>query len=214
MENKLQSAIRAGNLQEVQTLVRGGESIAAPGSHLTSALCYAALLGEISIIKWLLEESGANVSETDYFGHTALLVAAKGGLFGTVQCLLEHGSNIADATSEGYTIWDLLKEKFLFYEKTPFMGAELDPAVATALLRVMVLRSSPPKELTARLLPEHRTVVQEGAHLRTRLPAYLARRRALLDENCPLIGPLQALVIGYEKPTTTEELWATGLGAA
>jgi hypothetical protein len=84
----------------------------------------------------------------------------------------------------------------------------------TALLRVMVLQSSPPTELTARLLPEHGLVAHEGARLRARLPAYLARRRALLDQSCSLIGPLQALVLGYEERTTTEELWNTGLGTA
>jgi hypothetical protein len=66
----------------------------------------------------------------------------------------------------------------------------------------------------AQLRKDFKTVVQEGARLRARLPAFLARRRALLDESCLLIGPLQALVLGYEQPTTTEELWATGLGAA
>jgi hypothetical protein len=56
-------------------------------------------------------------------------------------------------------------------------------------------------------------MVQEGARLRARLPAYLVRRQALLDAHCPvLLPPLLALVHGYMELTTTEELWATGLG--
>jgi hypothetical protein len=55
-------------------------------------------------------------------------------------------------------------------------------------------------------------VVEEGAQLLARLPAYLARQRALLVEHTSLITPLCALVSSYEGPTTTEELWATGLG--
>ena len=83
------------------------------------------------------------------------------------------------------------------------------------MLRVMLLREEPPDPAnfdssfslcTARL-------VQEASQLRARLPAYLVQRRALLDEHCPLIAPLRALVSGYEVPTT-EELWATGLGTA
>jgi hypothetical protein len=129
--------------------------------------------------------------------------------FETVHWLLEHGgANAADMTPNGQTIWDKLSIKLLNYKLLNY-----DPEILTALLRVIVLQSSPTTALMARLSPEHRTVVQEGARLRARLPAYLARRRALLDENCPLIGPLQALVIGYEEATTTEELWATGLGA-
>jgi hypothetical protein len=57
-------------------------------------------------------------------------------------------------------------------------------------------------------------VVEEGARLRARLPAYLERRRALLNKHCPLLPPLLASVRGYDpEPTTTEEIWATGLGA-
>jgi hypothetical protein len=56
--------------------------------------------------------------------------------------------------------------------------------------------------------------MEEGARLRARLPAYLARRRAILDAHCLRIAPLQDLVHGYEEPNTMNELWATGLGAA
>jgi hypothetical protein len=83
----------------------------------------------------------------------------------------------------------------------------------SALLRVMVLRDAPLVELITCLSPERSQVVNDGARLRTRLPAYLAQRRALLDAHCPLIAPLQDLVHGYEVPTTTAELWATGRGA-
>jgi hypothetical protein len=55
-------------------------------------------------------------------------------------------------------------------------------------------------------------VVEEGAQLRAGLPAFLARRRALIAEHTSLIAPLRALISSYEEPTTTAELWATGLG--
>jgi hypothetical protein len=83
----------------------------------------------------------------------------------------------------------------------------------TAMLRVMVLHGGPPASLTAELAPPLQQIVQDGARLRERLPAYLTQRRALLDAHCPLLPPLQDLVHGYEVPTTTDELWATGLGA-
>jgi hypothetical protein len=82
----------------------------------------------------------------------------------------------------------------------------------TALLRVMVLRNAPPADLVIRTAVQHLRLVKDGARLRARLPAYLARRRALLAEHTSLIAPLRALVSSYEEPTTTEELWATGLG--
>jgi hypothetical protein len=91
--------------------------------------------------------------------------------------------------------------------------ADFDAAAVTALLRVMVLRGGPPTTLRPQLSPEHAGVVKEGARLRAGLPPYLARRQAILAEHCALIAPLIDFVHGYQMPTTTEELWATGLGA-
>jgi hypothetical protein len=69
----------------------------------------------------------------------------------------------------------------------------------------MVLRSDPPQHWRAS--PHYsRVVEEEGARLRAGLPAYLARRRALLTEHTSLIAPLWALASSYEEPTTTEEL--------
>jgi hypothetical protein len=79
----------------------------------------------------------------------------------------------------------------------------------------MVLKGDPPVDLVADLRPEHARVVRRGTRLKAALPAYLAQRRALLDAHCPLIAPLRALVHSYDpEPTTTKDLWATGLGAA
>jgi hypothetical protein len=90
-----------------------------------------------------------------------------------------------------------------------FSGGE----ALTSLLRVMVLCDDPPALLVAALALEHARLVEEGARLRARLPPYLARRRAILDEHCLLILPLLALVHSYDPgPITTEEIWATGFG--
>jgi hypothetical protein len=217
MDSKLQSAIRAGNLQGVKLLVMGGASIESEvtwDGHGSSALSLAALYGETSIIKWLLEEGRAAVSKRDGTGDTALHKAARRGFFATVQWLLEHGSaNIEEKTHAGERVWDLLWESFMFKDRCTCKGAALDPAQATALLRVMVLQSSPPAELTARLTPEHKGVVRAGKRLQARLPAYLERRRVLLNAHCPvLLPPLRDLVHGYMELTATAELWATGLG--
>jgi hypothetical protein len=83
---------------------------------------------------------------------------------------------------------------------------------AKSLLRVMLLQKSPPKWMILAPGSPLLQVVQEGVRLRAGLPAYLAQRRALLDVHCLLIAPLRALVRDYQVPTTTEELWATGLG--
>jgi hypothetical protein len=123
-----------------------------------------------------------------------------------MQYLLEEGgADIHDVDKRGNTIWERM------------MGSnglrEANRMELTALLQVMVLRDDPPHKLVALLSPEEAEVVQAGARLRAHIPAYLVRRRAYVDAHCPLLLPLCAIVHSYMK-LTTEEVWATGLGAA
>jgi hypothetical protein len=109
----------------------------------------------------------------------------------------------------------MLRDKFEINDDGEYIPTDdtVDIVALTAMLRVMLLHGSPPESLTAYMAPPLQRIVQDGARLRARLPAYLARRRLLLDAHCPLMPPLRDLVHGYEEPTTTDELWATGLGA-
>ena len=216
MESELLSAAGAGRLSRVQWLlsVEGGASITERSLLGRTALLRAAHSGRLPTVQWLLSpEGGATIAEADSRGHTALLLATDFGRLPTVQWLLEHGgADTGEPNARGQAVWGNLRGYLIEPDEDE---EENNAAAVTALLRVMVLRGAPPAELAARLSPEHARVVEEGARLRALLPAYLARRRALLDAHCPLIAPLRALVRGYDpEPTTTEELWATGLGAA
>jgi hypothetical protein len=116
-------------------------------------------------VKWLLKEGGSNIDEENRFGMTALYVAACTGKLETAGWLVEHGgADIVDMAIGGSTVWD----------ERHFIDDKHDAAVVTALLRVMVLQDAPPTALTARLSPEHKRVVWDGARLRVQLPAYLA----------------------------------------
>jgi hypothetical protein len=126
--------------------------------------------------------------------------------------LLERaGAEFTQQNSRVETVWDLLTEHIRYIVEEE--GGVHDHAAFTSLLRVMVLHGDPPPMLVALLSPELARMVQEGSRLRVRLPAYLVRRRAVLDAHCPLLlPPLRALVHGYMELTTTDECWATGLG--
>jgi hypothetical protein len=216
-------AARRGNLPHVQRMLADGEAcITDTDANGRTALLCAAMGGRNALptLKWLLEEGGAQITDRCYDGDTALFLAAFYGRLATCQYLVEHGGadiadkeiiigqsvlKIIDTNNAGNTIWDMLSGKI----------RNGNAAEVTALLRVIVLKTDIPANIAARLSPEHAQVVEEGARLKAALPAYLAQRRALLDAHCPLIPPLLALVRGYDpEPTTTEELWATGLGAA
>jgi hypothetical protein len=187
-------------------LAAGSASIGEMDRRGRSALLVAAISGQLPTLKFLIREGGADIGEVDSYGRTCLIIAATNGQFSTVAWLLEHGgSDINEADSSGNTTWQLLEKKLILW------GGQDRFIAGHALLKVMVLKGAPPIHLVARMPPYYVQVVEEGARLLVRLPTYLARRRALLDEHCPLIAPLLALVSGYEKPTITEEIWATTL---
>jgi hypothetical protein len=179
----------------------------------STPLILAAVQGNLAMMRCLVE-LGAEVSAVDNEGDTALLMSAAVGHYSAVQYLLEEANaNMDDVNNNGESAWDTLIDRL---EEIDDENHE-DLALA-GLLRVLVLRGGPPPALVALLSPEPARVVQEGARLRTRLPAYLAHRRAYLDSRCPRIsvlpGVLRALMYTFEGPATTEELWATGLGTA
>jgi hypothetical protein len=202
-----------------------------------TALLLAAEGGTLEMLQYLLSaEGGASITETDEKGNTALLLAGCYCVSKKVHWLLEYGgAQITDTNNEGYSVWIMNGEASLHnllidaYKKdddgeyTSIDGEYVtidgeytpngDTSALTAMLRVMMLHGGPPRSLTTDLAPPLQQIVQDGARLRARLPAYRTQRRALLDAHCPLLPPLQDLVHGYEEPTTTDELWATGLGS-
>jgi hypothetical protein len=218
-----------GNLPTVKFLLEHGARITERDSEGKTPLLHAADSGCLDVVEYVLSsEGGASITETDNAGNTALLLAGGCCQSAVVQWLLEHEcAQITDSNQEGDTVWtvdgqfglpNLLKGAYTKGDdgEYVFIDDEYVPAretvELTAMLRVMVLHGGPPESLTAELAPPFQRIVQDGARLRARLPAYLTQRRALLDAHCPLLPPLRDLVHGYEEPTTTDELWATGLG--
>jgi hypothetical protein len=232
----LHCACANGNLRTVKCLLDHGASIAERDHEGRTALLYAAENRRLPVVKYMLSsEGGASITEADDEGSTALLMAAHYCCPTMVQWLLEFGgAQITDTDNENTSVWtgkwmyglpNMLKSAYAKGDDDEYVsidGAyvpadEIEPngdmVTLTAMLRVMVLHGGPPESLTQVLAPPFQKIVQDGARLRARLPAYLTQRRALLDAHCPLLPPLRALVHGYEEPTTTDEFWATGLGA-
>jgi hypothetical protein len=150
-----------------------------------------------------LIRDGANVNAfDDEQGRTPLYLASnhcfENDDTATVLWLVEHGgANITLADGSGTPILDFSGANH--WESLLRDEAEDEWAPMNVLLRAMLLKAAPPGSI-CRLRPAKSRMVKEGARLRVRLPAYLVQRRAL--------------VTGYQEPTTTEELWATGLGQA
>jgi hypothetical protein len=213
MNDEFLRAAGEGDLPRVQRLLREGKaSITAVDRTGKSALLIAAMHGRLAIMQWLLTDGGAKLSErtSTQRGNSALLLCALRQHFVCCTWLLEFGgASVSETDDDGCSFWTLV-----LYNLSSSYGVGEELTAELALLRVAVLQGDPPQTVLPHGLPmEHMQVLQEGARLRERLPAYLAQRITHVEEHCPLIAPLRAIVSAYEKPSTTDELWATGLGA-
>jgi hypothetical protein len=177
----LMLATKRNNLTLVQCLVveLGADVNLAMANGGWTPLTIAARRGNLAVVRCLIE-FGAEVGAMDTDGTTSLLESARDGQYGTVQYLLEIAvANIDYANNFGNNVWEMMRRHLDLSEyAVDDRGEEDDPVALTALLRVMVLRGAPPPALVALLSPEPARVVQEGARLRARLPAYLAYRCA------------------------------------
>jgi hypothetical protein len=214
------NAALQGNPAVVRLLVELGADVnhADPSDDGRTPLIIAACFGDLAIVRCLIE-LGAEVGAVNVLGNTALLESTFNGRLSMTQYFLENAdANMDTVNNDGETLWDMLKGHLEDVADEASVLEEDATAELTGLLRVMVLRGAPTPALVALLSPEHARVVQEGARLRARLPAYLAHRRAYLDLRCPRIsllpGVLRALIYTFEGRATTEGLWATGLGQA
>jgi hypothetical protein len=166
-----------------------------------TSLSTAAYEGHLPVVHCLVE-LGAEVEAADSEGYTALLISALGDQYSTMQYLLEEaGANVDHITEAGDTAWSLLIE----HSKDDH-DEEYDLVARTGLLLVALLST------------RDTDMVEEGARLWARLPAYLAHRRAYLYLRCPRISllprVLRTLIYTFKGPATTEELWATRLSRA
>ena len=133
--------------------------------------------------------------------------AALNGRLPIMRWLLDAGgSNIADVNDDGDPTWSLLALRIRCGDTR-----DSDPEIAP-LLRVMFARGAPPPGFADVLhTPDTLAVVRQGELLRARLPAYLARRLALLRAHAALPPPgLVEIVAGYAEPSP-EELWDSEL---
>jgi hypothetical protein len=206
-------AAEGGSLDVVQFLLssEGGASISETDDLGNSALLLAGMSDcPTRMVQWLLEHGGAQFTDTNNEGNSVWTVRRYHGLPALLRCAYTKGDDGKYVTVDGeYVPADPV-------DPHDPDGSWRDPddiRTITAVLRAMVLHGGPPESLAQDLAPPLRQIVHDGARLRARLPAYLTQRRALLDAHCPLLPPLLALVHGYEVPATTDELWATGLGA-
>jgi hypothetical protein len=227
----LHSASINGNLLTMKYILKHDARMTERSDDGKTSLLYAAANGRLEVVQYLLSsEGGASITESDDEGYTALLMAANRPCYqSVVQWLLEcGGAQITDTDHHVNSVWtyvlkgalpDMLKSAYMKSDDGNYVCIDgecvphKDIVVLTAMLRVIVLHGGPPESLSKDLVPPLQQIVHDGARLRAKLPTYLARRRALLDVHCPLLAPLTDTVHGYEEPTTTDELWATGLGA-
>jgi ankyrin repeat protein len=127
-------AIMAGDLSRLQLWGRMGVSV---GS--VEPLRRAALLRSVAVVKCLINELGADVSQRDHEGATPLNYAAQNGFLPVVKCLVEEfGADVNSKDIMGSTA--LMAASYGKHDKvipvvTPHaLSVYLTPAIVTCLL--------------------------------------------------------------------------------
>ena len=99
----LHAASRMNRLTVVQSLLRNGADVNAPGMWGQTPLLFASEWGSLETVRWLIEH-GADVNAKASDNHfTSLHLAASSGNLEIVQILFEHNANVNARNNVGHT---------------------------------------------------------------------------------------------------------------
>ena len=99
----MEDAVRSGDLQRVQQLIRSGEHVNPWLSISTGSLLIVSISRSFNSVALALLEAGADVHEKDARGRTALHLACKLGSEKVVQALIDRGSRVNERDVFGAT---------------------------------------------------------------------------------------------------------------
>ena len=99
----LHKACKAGNIEEVRSLIDSGADIEARDIHYGwTPLLYASSYGHIDIVK-LFIDLGADIETKSNYGHTPLHLASYHGHIDLVKLLINLGADIEAMNNDGET---------------------------------------------------------------------------------------------------------------
>ena len=98
----LHVASRMNRLKVVQSLLRHGADVNAPGAWERSPLLFASLWGRLEVAQWLIEH-GADVNAKDEDDQISLHLAVSNGHFEIVRILCQHDADINARNKSGST---------------------------------------------------------------------------------------------------------------
>jgi len=87
-----------GFIDATNELITKGENVSVTGGYYGNPLCAASVNGHLEVVKFLVEEGGADVESKSNTGRTALSFAAYNGRLDVVEFLVEEGG--ADVESK------------------------------------------------------------------------------------------------------------------
>ena len=207
----IHDAAVADDLDQVKRLVLSGEADINAVSHRGwTPLHLAAGYGSFDMVRWMIEEGGADVAaRSNPHGVTALLRAVYRGRTDVVSWMLRKaGADVTDINKNGHSTWNRFTYRCQCSGGTPLQNADLysvlrsfgsPPCTPDALLAS--IKENPVLGFTA----AHRDMLQqtERAHAHPLLLRYRAHRLDLLGwkqgSDCTrmLIPDLQNIVLEY-----------------
>jgi ankyrin repeat protein len=99
----LHAASRMNQLKVVQSLLRHGADVNAPGKWGWTPLLFASYWGHLEVVRWLLEHGADTNAKDKDDDWTSLHLAAYEGHFEIVRTLLKHNADINSRNDADYT---------------------------------------------------------------------------------------------------------------
>jgi ankyrin repeat protein len=98
-------AIEAGSTKAVELLLSYGADLNGPTFSDTSALSFAASMGELDVVRLLLTKDmqREQIDSADFNGETGIMLASRGGFHAVVSVLLFHNANAMLKNAYGHT---------------------------------------------------------------------------------------------------------------
>ena len=99
----LHQAVAAGNITEVEQMVKAGASLKGRDKDGNTPLHVAAAKGQVDMLKYLMAQPDVDVNVQESRGSTALMLAATNGNGPVIAALLEKGADLKVASNDGST---------------------------------------------------------------------------------------------------------------
>jgi ankyrin repeat protein len=194
-----------GSISRARKLLKAGAGV----NYATARFRETAVMATKSVrmLRFFIQNGAHTDAQTSQENGLLHIQCIKGYYEMMVVMIEEYGLEMAFTNKRGKTVWRMLRSQVKHVEAN-----ELYPAEMVTLFKFLLLRGPVPNSVMDHARPDLVALVEQGNNLRQNLRARNSARRIFLARQAPVISRLpsvlQNMVLAFEAPMTTTEVWA------